>query len=156
MNFEGSYKLYGVIKPEEKQKAVLEMKKELEDNKAVTVDSDDRGLVLTMGGVLFDFDSYSLRPDTRKTLDSIIGSIRKKYPDREIIVEGHTDDKGDRAYNQKLSEKRAVSVSEYMKKGIGHDKLSYKGFGPDKPVGDNSTPEGQAKNRRVEIIIKLK
>ena len=82
--------------------------------------------------------------------------IRKKYPDREIIVEGHTDNTGDKQYNQGLSDRRAASVAEYLKKGVGHDKLSYKGYGSEKPISDNATKEGQAKNRRVEIIIKLK
>jgi outer membrane protein OmpA-like peptidoglycan-associated protein len=156
MNIESNYRTYGMIKPDEKEKAKQELKKDLEDNKGITVDSDDRGLILRMGEVLFDFDSAALRPDTKKTLDVITDILRKKYPDREILVEGHTDGTGDRNYNQKLSGKRAETVADFLKKGVGHDKMSYKGYGPDRPIGDNKTKEGQAKNRRVEIIIKLK
>jgi outer membrane protein OmpA-like peptidoglycan-associated protein len=150
------YKIYQAVKEADKNKAREELKKDLEDKKGITVEPDDRGIALRMGEVLFAFDSAKLRDDTKKTLDSVIDILKKKYPDREIIVEGHTDSIGDRKYNQGLSDRRAESVAEYLKKGVGHDKLSYKGYGADKPISDNATKEGQAKNRRVEIIIKLK
>jgi outer membrane protein OmpA-like peptidoglycan-associated protein len=156
MNISSEYKIYKEIKEEDKTKAREEMKKDLEDKKGITVESDDRGIALRMGEVNFDFDSAKIRDDTKKTLDSVIDIIRKKYPDREIIVEGHTDNIGDKQYNQGLSDRRAESVAEYLKKGVEHDKLSYKGYGAEKPISDNATKEGQAKNRRVEIIIKLK
>jgi outer membrane protein OmpA-like peptidoglycan-associated protein len=129
------------------------MKKELPQG--VDVESEERGVVVTMGDILFDFDSYSIREDTREKLEKIAEIIKKKYPDREIIIEGHTDNIGKKDYNYKLSERRAKSVSEVLKPRIGHDKFSFKGYGQDKPVADNSTREGRSKNRRVEIIIKL-
>jgi outer membrane protein OmpA-like peptidoglycan-associated protein len=156
MNIGSSYRMYSTVKPQEKEKEKAELRKELEDKKGITVDSDDRGLVLRMGEILFDFDSAALRGDTRKTLDAVTDIIRKKYPDREIIVEGHTDNTGARGYNQNLSEKRAANVADYLKKGVDHDKLSYRGYGSERPIGDNKTKEGQAKNRRVEIVIKVK
>jgi outer membrane protein OmpA-like peptidoglycan-associated protein len=156
MNIGSDYRTYSTVKPQEKEKEKAELKKELEDKKGITVDSDDRGLVLRMGEVLFDFDSAGLRGDTKKTLDAVTDIIKKKYPDREIIVEGHTDNTGSRGYNQNLSEKRAAGVADYLKKGVNHDKLSYRGYGPEHPIGDNKTKEGQAKNRRVEIVIKVK
>ena len=67
---------------------------------------------MRMNDLLFDFDSYELRSDTREKLDQIAEEIKKKYPDREIIVEGHTDSVGEKAYNLSLSEKRAMKVSE--------------------------------------------
>ena len=132
-----------------------EIEKELPKGSGIDVDTEKRGIVLRMGEVLFDFDSAKLRGDTRRTLDKVIDIIRKKYPDREIIVEGHTDSIGSKPYNRKLSNNRARSVAKYLKKGVGHDKFSYRGFGARRPIGDNATKEGRQKNRRVEIIIKL-
>ena len=105
--------------------------------------------------MLFDFDSYALKKDTEEKLRQIADIIKKKYPDREIIVEGHTDNIGEKDYNYSLSEKRAKTVAEYLKGKLGHDKFSYKGYGSQNPLADNSTEEGRKKNRRVEIIIKL-
>jgi outer membrane protein OmpA-like peptidoglycan-associated protein len=141
------------VKEDEKEKDIEDMKKELPQG--VDVDSEERGVVVTMGDLLFDFDSYRIREDTREKLEKIAEIIKKKYPDREIIIEGHTDNIGKKSYNNKLSEKRAKSVSEVLKPKVGHDKFSFKGYGQDKPVADNSTSEGRSKNRRVEIIIKL-
>ena len=104
---------------------------------------------------LFDFDSAALRKDTKSTLDLLVDTIKKKYTDREIIVEGHTDSTGDAKYNQTLSDRRAESVARYLSKGVGHDKFSYRGVAADKPISDNATEEGRRKNRRVEIVIKL-
>ncbi|MCZ9893410.1 OmpA family protein [Brachyspira hyodysenteriae] len=83
-------------------------------------------------------------------------AIKETYPDREIIVEGHTDNTGRKEYNQDLSEKRAKSVADYILPNLDHDKLSYKGFADDEPIASNDTPDGRRKNRRVDIIIKLR
>jgi len=81
--------------------------------------------------------------------------LKKRYPDREIIVEGHTDNIGEPQYNDRLSESRARTVAEYLKSKAITDKLSYRGFGSGRPLADNATKGGRQKNRRVEIIIKL-
>ncbi len=153
MNINTENSLYQNFTPKEKAAAKEELQKELPPG--VDADIDKRGLVVRMNDLLFDFDSYNLRNDTKDKLDQIAEAIRKKYPDREIIVEGHTDSKGEKSYNQSLSEKRAMKVSEYLKSKSGHDKFSYKGYGQEKPMADNATAEGRQKNRRVEIIIKL-
>jgi len=152
MNIKTENSLYKNFTPKEKETAKEELQKELPEG--VDADVDNRGLVLRMNDLLFDFNKYDLREDTRTKLDQIAEAIKKKYPDREIIVEGHTDSKGEKSYNQSLSEKRAMRVSEYLKSKSGHDKFSYKGYGAGNPLGDNSTEQGRAKNRRVEIIIK--
>ena len=121
----------------------------------VGVQPDPRGIAVRMGEVLFDFDSAALRADTKKTLDAVIETLKRKYPDREIIVEGHTDSTGRKDYNQALSDKRAENVARYLSNGAGHDKFSYRGFASGKPIADNATEDGRKKNRRVEIIIKL-
>ena len=153
MNIKTENNLYQNFTPKEKATAKEELQKELPAG--VDADVDKRGLVVRMNDLLFDFDSYNLRKDTKDKLDQVAEAIKKKYPDREIIVEGHTDSKGEKSYNQSLSEKRAMKVSEYLKSKSGHDKFSYKGFGQESPMADNSTAEGRQKNRRVEIIIKL-
>ena len=155
MNIETKNTQYMPVSEKEKEKDREEIEKALPRDSGIDVDTDRRGIVLRMGEVLFDFDSYNLRPDTRNTLEKVTDIIKKKYPDREIIVEGHTDDTGSWDYNQKLSNQRARSVAEFLKPGVGHDKFSYRGFGPDKPIADNKTREGRQKNRRVEIVIKL-
>jgi outer membrane protein OmpA-like peptidoglycan-associated protein len=152
MNIKTENSLYKNFTPKEKETAKEELQKELPEG--VDADVDNRGIVLRMNDLLFDFDKYNLREDTREKLDQIAEAIKKKYPDREIIVEGHTDSRGDKSYNQSLSEKRAMRVSDYLKSKSGHDKFSYKGYGQSSPLGDNSTEQGRAKNRRVEIIIK--
>ncbi len=153
MDIKTENSLYQNYTPKQKETAKEELQKELPAG--VDADVDKRGLVMRMNDLLFDFDSYNLRSDTRDKLDQIAEAIKKKYPDREIIVEGHTDNKGEKGYNLSLSEKRAMKVSEYLKSKSGHDKFSYKGYGMNNPMEDNSTAEGRKKNRRVEIIIKL-
>jgi len=153
MNIKTENSLYKNYTEDDKKKEKDELKKELPDG--VDTDIDKRGIVVRMGDLLFDFDSYELRSDTEGKLKDIAEILKKKYPDREIIVEGHTDNKGEKSYNYSLSEKRAKKVSEYLKSKMGHDKFSYRGFGPDNPLAENSSEEGRKKNRRVEIIIKL-
>ena len=155
MNIFSGSKVYAVVQPDEKDKAKKDLEKDLGDRKGITVDTDPRGLVLRMGEVLFNIDSAALRDDTRKTLDSVVDILKKKYPDREIYIEGHTDSTGDKAYNQALSEKRAKSVAEYIGKNVGHDKMSFRGYGADRPIDDNTKESGRARNRRVEIVIKM-
>jgi outer membrane protein OmpA-like peptidoglycan-associated protein len=142
------------VSEKQKEKDRDEIAVKLKDS-GIDVDTEKRGIVLRMGEVLFDFDSYALRPDVQGKLDRVVDIIREKYPDREIIVEGHTDTTGRPENNMNLSNRRARAVAEYLKPGVGHDKFSYRGFGPDRPISDKSTREGRQKNRRVEIIIKL-
>lgn len=155
MNIDSTNKLYAAVTEKEKEKAREEIRKVLPGNSGIDVDTEKRGLVLRMGEVLFDFDSSAIRADTKATLEKVTALLREKYPDREIIVEGHTDDTGSYNYNQNLSKERARTVAEYLKLRMGHDKFSYRGFGSDRPMAGNDTKEGRRKNRRVEIIIKL-
>ncbi len=148
-------KIYDTVSKKDKKKQKEELEKEIPEDSGITVDEEKRGLVLRLGEILFGFDKYTLRDDSENNLEKITGIIKKKYPDREIIVEGHTDNIGEKKYNQELSEKRARSVAEYLGKRLGHDKISFRGLGQDEPIADNSTREGRKKNRRVEIIIKL-
>lgn len=153
MDIKTTSKSYNNYSEEEKTRDREDLEKALPEG--TQVDTDARGIVVRMDDVLFDFDRYTLRADTREKLEKISQIIKEKYPDREIIVEGHTDNVGKKDYNNSLSEKRARTVSEFLKGSVGHDKISYRGLGQDVPLADNKTPEGRKKNRRVEIIIKL-
>ncbi len=155
MNIETKNRLYSQITPEEKEKEKKDLEKKFPDDKGIDVDLDKRGLILRLGDVLFDFDSYTLRDSTKSKLDDIASIIQKKYPDRELIIEGHTDNIGKNEYNERLSRQRAREVAEYLKSKTDHDKLSYRGFGSKKPIAENKTKKGRQKNRRVEIIIKM-
>ena len=76
----------------------------------------------------------------------------KEHPELRALVEGHTDSIGSEAYNLRLSERRANAVADYMEsQGISSSRITTKGWGKSKPVADNRTKEGRAKNRRVEI-----
>jgi OOP family OmpA-OmpF porin len=84
-----------------------------------------------------------------------LAKFMKEYPDTKVVVEGHTDSVGKDSYNQWLSEKRAKTVADELVKtyAISADRVSFKGYGESRPVADNSTAEGRAKNRRVEAVI---
>jgi len=153
MLIDTAVRTYKPFTEQEKEKDKIELKKEIPDG--VDVDTDKRGMVLRLGDVLFDFDSAGLRPESMQKLDRIAEILNKKYPEREIIVEGHTDNIGEPEYNQQLSRERARNVARYLKPKTGSDKLSFRGFGADNPITGNDTKEGRQKNRRVEIIIKL-
>ncbi len=114
----------------------------------------DGNLRITLPGVQFEHNSAALSPEIEKILDEI-HSILEKYENVQLRIAGHTDSTGEADYNLRLSENRAKNVAEYMisHSGIPRENISYEGKGHKKPVADNSTPAGRAKNRRVEIII---
>lgn len=156
MNLESTYKIYDTVTLDEADDMQEKMAEELYNNNGIEVDTVPEGLVLRLGEILFDVNSNRLRDDAKHSLDAAIDAIKKYYPDREIIVEGHTDITGDAEYNQDLSEKRSKTVADYIAPNLEHDKLSYKGYGSTKPVTSNRTPSERQKNRRVDIIIKLR
>ncbi len=104
-------------------------------------------------GVSFGFDSADLTPVAKQNLDAI-AEVFIEFPDTDLMVEGHTDNVGNEDYNMKLSKRRAESVVAYLKaQGVAGNRFSVEAFGETRPRFDNSTKEGQAKNRRVEIGI---
>ena len=101
----------------------------------------------------FDFDKSVLKPEGKAKLDDLVGKV-KGINLEVIIAVGHTDSKGTDAYNQKLSIRRSEAVKAYLlDKGIEKNRIYTEGKGESQPVADNSTKEGQAKNRRVEIEV---
>lgn len=102
-------------------------------------------------GASFDTNSAKLKPTADAKLQQVV-EFAAKYPQANLEVAGHTDDRGNDAYNQKLSERRAAAVKAYLvKKGVAADRISASGHGETEPVADNKTKEGRATNRRVEV-----
>ena len=106
-----------------------------------------------MDDVLFDFDRSTVKPEAGAILDRLIAFMNENK-DKKVNLSGHTDNVGTEAYNLKLSERRVASVKDYVvKKGVDGGRVSGQGFGESKPIADNKTREGRAKNRRVEIKV---
>jgi outer membrane protein OmpA-like peptidoglycan-associated protein len=111
--------------------------------------------------VLFDFDKATIKPEAAAALHNTAEIIKTKGTGRSVRIDGHTDSKGSDAYNQKLSERRANAVEQWLvqKEGLGSLKMATQGFGAKKPVAPNTNPdgsdnpEGRQKNRRVEIVL---
>jgi len=124
-------------------------------NNNITVTNNGQFLVVNMPqDVLFATDSASLRPDLTRDIKAVAGSLLR-YPNSRIDVIGHTDDTGSAAYNQDLSQRRAVSVANILREsGVPNARLAAFGRGEDQPIASNVTPQGRAQNRRVEIIIR--
>ncbi|MFT4204083.1 MAG: OmpA family protein [Chitinophagaceae bacterium] len=134
------------------------MDKQAEDIKTqvpgAKVERVDEGITVEFSSnVLFGFDSYSLTDASKQTLNSLI-TILNKYPDTNLEVQGHTDNKGTVEYNQNLSVKRANSVADYLKSNsIAASRITTKGYGLSAPKYSNDTEDGRAQNRRVEFLI---
>ncbi len=113
----------------------------------------DRGMVLTLGDVLFDTGQATLKPGA----DLVIGRLAtflSANPQTKIMIEGHTDSRGSDEYNEALSERRAQSVANALSvHGVSQDSYHTMGRGKAYPVASNDTPEGRQQNRRVEIIF---
>jgi len=113
----------------------------------------DRGMVVTLGDVLFDTGQATLKPGANLALNRL-AIFLSANPQTKIIVEGHTDSRGSDEYNEVLSERRAKAVAtELMSRGISTDQLQTLGRGKGYPVASNDTPEGRQQNRRVEIVF---
>ncbi|MEW6166128.1 MAG: OmpA family protein [Pseudomonadota bacterium] len=104
-------------------------------------------------GVNFEFDSARLTPEALEILDGVAETLQA-YPNVRVDVEGHTDYIGTDAYNQGLSERRAIAVKDYLvEKGIEADRMNPVGYGESQPIDTNETVEGREKNRRVELDV---
>jgi outer membrane protein OmpA-like peptidoglycan-associated protein len=134
----------------EAQSDLARAKQELADLQAKQT---DRGMVLTLGDVLFDTGLATLKPGADRTIDRLAQAL-KDNPNTKVQIEGHTDSVGGEDYNLALSERRADAVSNALRmRGVPSDRYEAKGLGKDFPVASNSTAEGRQQNRRVEIIF---
>ncbi len=113
----------------------------------------DKGLVMTLGDFVFDSGQSTIRPEARANFGKVLEFL-DAYPDRKIRIEGHTDSSGSSSLNLRLSQQRAEAVKQLLvENGVDAGRIEAVGMGEDFPVADNSTEEGKAANRRVEIIV---
>jgi outer membrane protein OmpA-like peptidoglycan-associated protein len=137
----------------EREAELARQLKEIEELKALQATNTDRGMVLTLGDVLFDTGESTLKASARFNIERV-ASFLKKYPDRKLTIEGHTDNVGEADYNYNLSVERAFSVrSALMAQGIDVSRIQAKGFGEDMPVASNDSATGRQQNRRVDLIF---
>lgn len=113
----------------------------------------ERGTLVTFGDVLFDFNKAQLKssayPDIAK-----LAQFLQEHPERQVIVEGHTDSVGSASYNWSLSERRANAVrTALVRAGVEPSRIVVQGYGEEHPVADNASESGRAQNRRVEVTI---
>lgn len=121
----------------------------------LNVTEDERGLIVSLPTVFFDFDSSNLKTDSRTKIADIASIVNHpQAADRMLSIEGHTDNIGSPVYNLELSKERAnVVMQELAFSNINEERLSSQGFGDKKPIADNNTSEGRQLNRRVDIVI---
>jgi chemotaxis protein MotB len=141
----------------EEAKRMLEGK--LKDDKRISLEVDERGLVIILSDdILFDSGKAEIKKKAYPILDNVASVVKKKVPDKNIGVTGHTDNVpitySKWESNWELSTARATNVLHYLEsRGIPPKKLSATGYGEHHPIESNATAEGRAKNRRVEIVI---
>lgn len=121
-----------------------------------TVERVDDGIVVTFdenSGVYFDTAKYNVNASSQTTLDKL-SNVLMEYPDTNVLVVGHTDSVGQDASNMTLSKNRAMSVTSYFTgKGLSAGRFTTNWYGEASPIADNTTAEGRAKNRRVNVAI---
>ncbi|RIL08356.1 MAG: cell envelope biogenesis protein OmpA [Proteobacteria bacterium] len=146
----------------ERDARLSQQERELEQNRQLIeelkrrgadVRDTERGIVVNLPDVLFEFGSSQLTGPARLTVKDI-AEIASDAPRRQVAVEGHTDSVGSIGYNQRLSEDRARSVAnELADNGVQRGRLKVRGYGKTRPIASNSTASGRQRNRRVEVII---
>ena len=138
---------------------VLDIEETLKELNAKIVDREIR--IALAADVLFDFDRHELKPAAFPTLGKV-AEVLKAHQGAAVLVEGHTDGKGNDAYNQTLSERRAASVRDWLVKNADQPRARFttRGYGKARPVAPNARadgsddPEGRQKNRRVEVVVR--
>jgi outer membrane protein OmpA-like peptidoglycan-associated protein len=134
------------------------MDKQAEEMKEVLGDAEVRRegegiVILFKEKVLFGFDRSDLNTSAETNLNKLV-NVLQKYPDTNIEIIGHTDNKGTNDYNQTLSQRRASSVASYLRaQRVSSSRLTTKGMGESDPIATNDTEDGRSQNRRVEFVI---
>jgi outer membrane protein OmpA-like peptidoglycan-associated protein len=132
------------------QRQVNELQQQLKD---LQTKRTDRGLMVTLSGVLFETGSAAVKPGARHQLDELAQVLRAN-PNRKALIEGHTDNVGSPERNLDLSLERATTIRNYLiAAGVAPEQVVAKGYGQTRPIAPNSTAEGRQQNRRVEITI---
>jgi outer membrane protein OmpA-like peptidoglycan-associated protein len=137
----------------EREQAELRARLQRQLNVILETRESARGLIVNMSDVLFDFAKHTLRPGAREKLARVAG-ILLAYPALILEVEGHTDSVGSDEYNDRLSERRAASVRDFLvAQGIPAASITARGFGETQPLASNDNAAGRQQNRRVELIV---
>jgi outer membrane protein OmpA-like peptidoglycan-associated protein len=132
------------------QARARDLQRQLEELQA---EETDRGLVLTLGDVLFETGQATLMPGAMTTVDRL-AQFMGDYPERSVRIEGHTDSVGSDTLNQRLSEQRAMAVSDALvARGVDAARIQTVGYGEARPVASNDTAGGRQQNRRIEVVI---
>ncbi len=119
----------------------------------LTATTDSRGQVMTLSGDAFASGQAKLRPEARANLQRVVEFVGRA-PGKAVLIEGHTDSQGSANLNQVLSQRRAEAVRDALiQDGVDAARLTAVGIGKDRPVADNATADGRARNRRVEIVV---
>jgi outer membrane protein OmpA-like peptidoglycan-associated protein len=141
----------GAVIGRKMDKAAEELQRDMANAKVERV---GEGIKITFSsGILFDTNKSDLRPASLTEIDKMT-EVLKKYPDTNVLVEGHTDATGSDAINQPLSERRAQAVgAATVARGIASSRVTTQGYGSSQPIADNSTEAGKQANRRVEVAI---
>jgi OmpA-OmpF porin, OOP family len=127
-----------------------ELERELAELKAKRT---DRGFVITLGDVLFEYNQARLKPGAQQNLYQLV-SFLKQHPEQKVLIEGHTDSSGSESYNLGLSQRRAQAVQDFLvMNGIEPERINARGYGETYPVASNNTAAGRQQNRRVEIVF---
>jgi outer membrane protein OmpA-like peptidoglycan-associated protein len=140
---------------EEAEKDAQALRAKLKDQLSLILQTRDtaRGLIVNMSDVLFDVNQATLKPGAKEKLAKVSG-VLLAYPTLHLTVEGYTDSTGSEDYNQKLSERRADSVRDYLvSNGISDSNIEAHGYGESRPVATNDTAAGRQQNRRVELVV---
>ena len=116
-------------------------------------ESESRGQVMTLGDAVFAPGQSQLQPEALAGLDTVVAFVNKD-PSRRVRIEGHTDNRGSDNLNQVLSQRRAEAVRDALvQRGVDAARITAVGLGKSVPAATNDSPEGRAKNRRVEVIL---
>lgn len=138
------------LQAQEASDRARQLEQELADLKAKQT---ERGLVLTLDDVLFEYDKADLKPGATRKLYPLV-TFLKENPERNLVIEGHTDSLGSDSYNLDLSERRAGAVQSFLlQNGINSTRIAARGYGEAYPVVSNGTEAGRQQNRRVEVVI---
>jgi outer membrane protein OmpA-like peptidoglycan-associated protein len=137
-------------KTQEAQARAAQLEAQLAD---LAAKKTERGMVITLGDVLFGTDMARLNPDGMRTAQKL-ADVLQQNPQRTVLVEGFTDSTGAASYNQELSERRATAVRSALQElGVARDRVAIRGYGQAYPVASNNTAQNRQLNRRVEIVL---
>lgn len=141
----------GAIIGRQMDKKAEELERRLD---GATIQRVEEGIAVSFdSGLLFDFDSATLRSNSRENLEEL-ARVMGEDENTNLMIVGHTDSSGDASYNQGLSERRAQSAADFIiSQGITSSRVEIKGMGEEEPIADNDTETGQQENRRVEVAI---